>query len=303
MTEDLEAKLQEFEEWLIDEMRFSQSTVKATIRKLGYVAERCDMSRDGAQDFIRRTWRSKGNKTANGYIKIVNRWLRFIKAKPMKYFKEYDSFVIKLCTQDQKRKLLKVASATGPRETAMFYLLFGTGIRLQEACELRLSDIMNDRIIVKGKGEKTREIYLPPEAKEKINRYLEVRSQTDKEFLFTSSRGKISYDYFRKRCEIVSWKAGVKFHPHMARHTYATELLKKGISVSYVARLLGHENLSSTQIYLHPSQDDAIEEVRKVEFFLDPLTNGTGRYGPVGSRNSESIVEDGLLLFFGEVAE
>ena len=55
-----------------------------------------------------------------------------------------------------------------------------------------------------------------------------------------------------------------------------------GMSVSYVARLLGHENLSSTQVYLHPSQDDAIEEVRKVEFFLGPGSNGTGWYGPVG---------------------
>jgi site-specific recombinase XerD len=303
MNEDLESKLQEFEDWLIDEMRFSQSTVKATIRKLKYVTARCDMSRDGAQDFIRRTWRSKGNKTANGYIKIVNRWLKFNKAKPMKYFKEYDSFVIKLCTYDQKKKLLKVAEATGAREAAMFYLLFGTGVRLQEACELKLQDIMDDRVVVKGKGEKTREIYLPPEAKDKINRYLEVRYPSDKEFLFTSQRGKMSYDYFRKRCEIISWKAGVKFHPHMARHTYATELLKKGISVSYVARLLGHENLSSTQVYLHPSQDDAIEEVRKIEFFLGPVSNGTGWYGPVGSWKSESIAEADLILFFGEVVE
>ncbi len=109
MSEDLTQKLEEFEDWLIDEMRFSQSTVKATIRKLKFVTARCDMSRDGIQDFIRRTWRSKGNKTANGYIKITNRWLKFIRAKPLKYFKEYDSFVIKLCTQDQKKKLIAVA--------------------------------------------------------------------------------------------------------------------------------------------------------------------------------------------------
>ncbi len=54
----------------------------------------------------------------------------------------------------------------------------------------------------------------------------------------------------------------------MARHTYATELLKQGVSVYYVSRLLGHEKLSSTQIYLHPSQDAAIEEAKKVKFFL-----------------------------------
>ena len=50
--------------------------------------------------------------------------------------------------------------------------------------------------------------------------------------------------------------------------TYATELLKQGVSVYYVSRLLGHEDLSSTQIYLHPSQDTAIQEAGKVKFFL-----------------------------------
>ncbi|MCL5680957.1 MAG: site-specific integrase [Candidatus Thermoplasmatota archaeon] len=65
----------------------------------------------------------------------------------------------------------------------------------------------------------------------------------------------------------MSPSAGVKFHPHMARHTYATKLLRQDVSVSYVARMLGHEDLSSTQIYLHPSQEEAIEEVRKVAFF------------------------------------
>ncbi|HII83141.1 MAG TPA: site-specific integrase, partial [Ferroplasma sp.] len=59
--------------------------------------------------------------------------------------------------------------------------------------------------------------------------------------------------------------AGVKFHPHMARHTYATELLKAGVDIYYVARLLGHEDLSSTEIYLHPTQDDAINALRKLK--------------------------------------
>ncbi len=68
----------------------------------------------------------------------------------------------------------------------------------------------------------------------------------------------------------------------MARHTYATELLKKGISVYYVARLLGHENLSSTQVYLHPTQEDAINEVRNLEFFLGSEPYGSGCNGPMG---------------------
>ena len=77
----------------------------------------------------------------------------------------------------------------------------------------------------------------------------------------------MTYDYMRSRIERVALKAGVKFHAHMARHTYATELLKQGVDVYYVSRLLGHEKLTSTQIYLHPKQEDAINKARRVHFF------------------------------------
>ena len=73
--------------------------------------------------------------------------------------------------------------------------------------------------------------------------------------------------YFRRRCEIVAHRAAMKFHPHTARHTYVTELLKQGVSVYYVSRLLGNVDLSSTQIYLHPSQNAAIQEAGEVKFF------------------------------------
>ena len=63
-------------------------------------------------------------------------------------------------------------------------------------------------------------------------------------------------------------RAAVKFHQHMARHTYAMELLKQGVSVYYVSRLLWCEDLRGTQIYLHPSQDAAIQETKKAKFFL-----------------------------------
>ena len=57
--------------------------------------------------------------------------------------------------------------------------------------------------------------------------------------------------------------AGVKFYTHKADHTYATDLLKRRVSILYVSRLLGHEDLDSTSIYLHPSQADAINAARE----------------------------------------
>ncbi|WYY00989.1 site-specific integrase [Oxyplasma meridianum] len=110
----------------------------------------------------------------------------------------------------------------------MFYLLFGTGVRLQEVCDLNKSDIFSDRIIVTGKGLKKREIYPPPEA---IESYLLYPERMDCEYLFNSKSGKMSYNYFRKRCSPVAMKTEVRFNPHMARHIYATALFRKGMSV------------------------------------------------------------------------
>ncbi len=266
--------MKEFEDWMIEEMRFSQKTVHNTLRMLKHMAENCSLEdRDSMNAFIRQVWSTKGNATANGYIKIANRYLKYNRKKELKYFKEYDSFVVKVCTPEEKHRLLEVASRVGKREKAMFYTLFGTGMRLQEATDLRQSDISGERVRVRGKGQKVREIFMPFEVRNAIKDYLSSRDELsvpvqDRDYVFLSKNGRVTYEYFRRRCELVALKAAVKFHPHMARHTYATELLKQGVSVYYVSRLLGHEDLSSTQIYLHPSQNDAIEEAKKVKFFL-----------------------------------
>jgi site-specific recombinase XerD len=266
---------EQFEKWMINDARFSPHTVSQTMRKIRYIFEHYNqpLSVFSFQDFIREVWEKKGNKTANGYIKIINRWLRFKGIEEMKYFKEYGSeFTVQYCSPEEKRLLLQAAERKGLREKAMFYLLFGTGVRLAEACDLKFKDILPDRIKVVGKGQKVREVYLPPEAYKAIKAYLNVRTPTDSRedapYLFTTkARRKMTYAFFRKICSDVAFGAGVKFHPHMARHTYATDLLKAGVSVVYVSQLLGHEDLESTAIYLHPSQLEAIEKARSVDLF------------------------------------
>ena len=199
---------EEFERWMVDVQRFSPHTVNQTIRKMRYVFFTSDfsLSLSDLQEFIRRVWEKKGNKTANGYIKIINRWLRFKGIEEMKYFKEYGSeFTVQYCSPEEKRLLLQAAERKGLREKAMFYLLFGTGVRLAEACDLKFKDILPDRIKVVGKGQKVREVYLPPEAYRAIKAYLNVRTPTDSRedapYLFTTkARRKMTYAFFRKIC-------------------------------------------------------------------------------------------------------
>ncbi len=273
MTEDLEAKLQKFEEWLVEE-RYANKTILNTKQSLRYASQFCDLdNQDSIKRFVNETERKKGNQTANEYIKSFNRYFKFRSWKQLKYFKEYSSFVIKVCTHEERDRLLKAASETGARERAIFYVLFGTGVRLQELTDLKVSDIdfQKGMIKVKGKGQKRRQTNLPDEAAGALREYLSSRAIPKEEFarayVFITRHGRMNYDYMRSRIERVALKAGVKFHAHMARHTYATELLKQGVDVYYVSRLLGHEKLTSTQIYLHPKQEDAINRTRRVRFF------------------------------------
>ena len=294
--------LEDFEKYLIDEERFSPITVHHTISKLNYIfAHTNATSRDAIQSFIRSVWEEKGKGTANQYIKVANRWLKFKKEPLLKYFKAYgNSFTVRLCTEDEKARLLQVASSRGKREKAMFYLLFGTGVRLGEAYSIKVQDIHPDTIRVKGKGQKIREIYLPPETYDAIRAYQEERIQPstreDQQYLWTTKAGKrMSYPYFRKLCAEISLAAGIKFHPHMARHTYATELLKAGVSVMYVSQLLGHENLATTALYLHPSQEDAINQVKNIKFFeKDHEHMDSLKAGPKGTARSTSNLSEPL---------
>ena len=109
------------------------------------------------------------------------------------------------------------------------------------------------------------------------------------DYIMSRADNRMTYDFFRKITSDVGLAAGIKFHPHMARHTYATMLLRKGVSVVHVSQLLGHEDLSSTSVYLHPTQAEAIEEARKAiegtvkGDFRGSVSGGTGLYGPVGN--------------------
>ena len=101
--------LEEFRKWLIDDQRFSPGTVNQTMRKLTYIFSHSDqpLAPDALQRFIRGVWERKGNKTANQYIKIANRWLKFKKIDTMKYFREYGSeFVVQICSPEEKALIM-----------------------------------------------------------------------------------------------------------------------------------------------------------------------------------------------------
>lgn len=161
-----------------------------------------------------------------------------------------------------------MTSARGLRDAAILELLYSSGIRVSELVKLDLQSIdwANGTLKVFGKGAKERIVPFGKQARDTLKRYLERRSEflssiTDSQEMnavFLSSRGKRIYPeaIYLIVVKYVGRVADLeKKSPHVLRHTFATHLLDRGADIRAVKDLLGHESLSTTQIYTHVSVD------------------------------------------------
>lgn len=155
-----------------------------------------------------------------------------------------------------------------PLENAIMELFYSTGIRLSELINLKISNInfTNKTIKVFGKGSKERIVPFGKNAERSINEYLKIRpvpAEGNTDILFLSANGNKLYPMQVNRITKKSL-AGVtelkKKSPHVLRHTFASHLLDKGADIRAVKDLLGHESLSTTQVYTHISP----EKLKKV---------------------------------------
>nr|WP_199066889.1 tyrosine recombinase XerC [Chromobacterium sp. ASV5] len=141
------------------------------------------------------------------------------------------------------------------RDRALFELIYGCGLRLSEAVGLNLDnvDFSDDLIRVHGKGGKTRLLPLGATARDWLQRWLALRPATnDEAALFLGRHGRrLGGRQVEKRLRDWALKTGAPqhVHPHMLRHSFASHLLQSSGDLRAVQELLGHANLSSTQIY------------------------------------------------------
>ena len=152
------------------------------------------------------------------------------------------------------------------RDSAIFELFYSTGARISEITGITLGkiDIINNEIEVFGKGRKSRTVYLNRVASDKLNLYLNIRNsflfdsknKTYKKnnYLFLNKNGRtLSSRFIRVLLDKYLKKAQInkKISPHGLRHSFASHLLQEGAGIRVVQELLGHENVSTTQIYTH----------------------------------------------------
>ena len=177
---------------------------------------------------------------------------------------------------NQIEKLLGAIDTTtllGQRDDALFELIYSCGLRISEACDLTTAHVhLNEHLIlVHGKGDKERLIPFGGKAEEKLTNYIKnVRPLLVKEKvvpqLFVNYKGDpISRKGVWKRFQELEVISGVDSKVHTLRHSFATHLLAGGADLRSVQELLGHSDLSTTQIYTHVT-DCQLENIHEKYF-------------------------------------
>ncbi len=249
--------------------------------------------------FVNRIGGSEGLKvsTQNHHILSLRSFLRYLSGRGVRSLlperitlaKAGERKISFLDIEEYKRLIEApdAAKSDEMRDKAMLELLFSTGMRVSELCSLSLEEINFDRgeISVLGKGKKIRVVFISEQALEFMLKYLESRGMikieegkdeetkrrvivpdaSKKQPVFVSSRGnRINPRAVERMVQKCSKLAGItkQVTPHTLRHTFATDLLQSGADIRSVQSLLGHSNITTTQVYTHVT-DQHLREVHK----------------------------------------
>jgi site-specific recombinase XerD len=235
------------------------------------------------------TKRSKSDKgetlkkrTQNYHLIALRAFLKFLSKRNVKSLSAEHIELAKtgeraldLITPEELGRLMsapKGDSLQSLRDRAILECLFSTGLRVSELCSLtRDIDFDNDSFSIRGKGEKIRVVFLSEEARSAIKKYLAKRVDVDEALFVRANKenarnGDLALDKrsIERIVKKLAMQAGIskKVTPHVIRHCFATDLLSNGADLRSVQMLLGHSNISTTQIYTHVT-DSELKRIHK----------------------------------------
>jgi len=219
---------------------------------------------------------SRNLSALRSFYRYLNKYEK-VEVNPIKAFKnpKSEKKLPSFLSFDEVMQLLDVFDLENPielRNRCILETMYACGLRVSEATSLKMSNVNLDEnyLTVIGKGDKERMIPFYKRCSNVLKKYknesrpIFVKEEND--ILFLSNRGKgISNRSVQLMLQDAANKAGIKnnVHPHMLRHSFATHLLDNGADLRMVQELLGHENLSTTQIYTHITVDRLKKAVKK----------------------------------------
>ena len=226
--------------------------------------------------FLKQKNNNISNRTLGRYYSSLNSFFlysiehEYIGVNPLKFidYPKYTKKIPEYIYDSQLEKLLNEKTSENVeielRNKLIIHLLLDTGVRVSELVNIKVRDIdVEERIIkVFGKGSKERFVFFTSKTKELLTNYLIKRKEkaiTDN-LLINYKGEKLTERSVQKIIKLVGEKIGLDIHPHLLRHTFATDLLNKGADIRMIQELLGHENLDTTQIYTHVS-NSRVKEV------------------------------------------
>jgi integrase/recombinase XerC len=266
--------------YLTTEKRYSQHTIDAYERDLTQFISYAEVKKiiefnELSSTFIRgwivqlfeekRKAKSINRKLAA--LRTFYKWLRkeeivsinpMVKVQGPKNEKRLPAFAKESELQAEKLDELFSDSLDGKRDKLIFELFYQTGIRLSELIDLKVQNVSNESIRVIGKRNKERIIPISRDLHVQIHSYIYIKKQQvgESPFVFSLKFGKKIYPMLVYRIinQYLSIATNLdKTSPHVLRHTFATHMLNRGTGLETLKDLLGHANLSATQVYTHNS--------------------------------------------------
>ena len=284
-----DANLRSFLDYLYIEKGLSQNTVKAyevdLLAFMSWIADHTNLDiknikEDSINKYISYLFKTKlKSSSVNRKISSIKSFYLFLIKKSIVNTSpisevispKQEKYLPSSMSEDEVDKLLNSPDSNikiEKRDKAMIEMLYATGMRISELVNLKITDVDMQRCVVKvlGKGSKERLIPFGEEAYEALNNYLSDRDESSSKEVFLSNRKtKISRVAFWHRIKIYLVRENLKqtISPHTLRHAFATHLLNRGADLRSVQLLLGHSDLSTTQIYTHIAKQRLSDVLKK----------------------------------------
>ena len=271
-----EKYIEEFIDYLRFEKKYSENTIssyKRDLNKLNSYLKKdfIKLTKANIQKYIQNLSKNESSNTISRTISSLKSFYKFLEINKYTNTNPLTTIISpktarklpKVLSEEEVNKLLDINlnNDFDYRNKAMLELMYSSGLRVSELINLTVNDVdlKNSLVRIFGKGSKERIVPLNDYATEALNNYIlyhrpKLFKQKENNYLFLNNHGnQMTRQGFFKTLKKIAKEKGIKseLSPHTLRHSFATHLLKYGADLRSIQELLGHSDISTTQIYTH----------------------------------------------------